>query len=452
MAKMTRVDSIIVAPNRQRRDFDPVALEETKASIEGPAGLMHAPVVRRVSDGSLQLVAGERRLRCIADIYALGGSFCYDGEVVPDGMVPYVELGDLDEIEAFEAELDENIRRKDLTMQERAKAVSDLMELRVRKARFAGLPAPSATELAKEIYHIPDLKPKGAYGMAGTTVAKQLIIAKHLNDPDVKKATSINEAYKIIKGKEERNTNALLAATLGKTFTKKLHTLLNVDAATWCVGAKDEQFDIILTDPPYGMGADEFGDSGQGVAAAAHLYEDSYESWQQMVRWFAPESFRLARPDSHLYAFCDLDNFFEFRAVMGVAGWKVHRTPLIWHNPDGFRAPWPQHGPQRKYELILYARKGDRTINKIEGDVLQYRKDAGNVHPAQKPVALLQDLLRRSVRPGDHVFDPFGGSGSTLVACHSMKLAATVLERDAAAYGAAVTRLKGLPDQEGLFA
>jgi len=39
---------------------------------------------------------------------------------------------------------------------------------------------------------------------------------------------------------------------------------------------KAEVFDVILTDPPYGMGADEFGDSG-GLTEGAHAYKDDEE-------------------------------------------------------------------------------------------------------------------------------------------------------------------------------
>ena len=211
-------------------------------------------------------------------------------------------------------------------------------------------------------------------------------------------------------------------------------------------------FDIMLTDPPYGMGADQFGDSGVGSSAAAHFYDDSYEAWLEIMSWFPAESFRLAKPEAHAYVFCDLDRFHELRKLMAEAGWKVHRTPLIWSNPDGFRAPWPEQGCQRKYELILYAVKGGRKVNHLKGDVLEYGKDKSVGHPAQKPVPLLVDLLRRSARPGDSVFDPFAGSFATVEAAHELKLSCTALERDASAYGIGVKRVGTLSAfDEGLF-
>jgi DNA modification methylase len=208
--------------------------------------------------------------------------------------------------------------------------------------------------------------------------------------------------------------------------------------------APASSFDIILTDPPYGMGADQFGDSGQGVGAAAHFYKDDYETWLPLATAFAAASFRLAKPDAFLYAFCDIDRFAELRGLLAGAGWRVHRTPFIWHNPDGFRAPWPDQGPQRKYELICYAVKGERKVSAVKEDVLKYGKNEALGHPAQKPVPLLIDLLKRVARPGDQVLDPFAGSGATIEACHELKLSCTAIEQDAGAFGIAVKRTQSL--------
>ena len=78
---------------------------------------------------------------------------------------------------------------------------------------------------------------------------------------------------------------------------------------------------------------------------------------------------------------------------MQAAGWRVFRTPLIWVNPSAMRAPWPEHGPQRKYQLILYAIKGDKSVNQLYRDVIVYSSDENLGHQAQKPVGLYRDLF-----------------------------------------------------------
>ena len=72
--------------------------------------------------------------------------------------------------------------------------------------------------------------------------------------------------------------------------------------------------------------------------------------------------------------------------------------------------------------MIIYANKGRR---KIEGkritDVWYFDKVVGKkqVHQNEKPLDLMQEIILKSSNPGDIVFDPFAGSGTTLFAAKS---------------------------------
>jgi DNA modification methylase len=138
------------------------------------------------------------------------------------------------------------------------------------------------------------------------------------------------------------------------------------------------------------------------------------------------------------------------RQAFNIAGWMVFRTPLIWYKKAGMRAPWPEWGPQRKYETILYAVKGKRPVLKMLGDVLDYPPDANLGHAAQKPVALFSDLLSRTCLPGQSVLDPFAGSGPIFSAAHGLKVRATGIEQDQASYGIMCQRIAALRDQQEL--
>lgn len=443
MTFYVKISELEVRPGRQRREFKLEAINELGTSITN-LGLLQAPVVR-IEGGKPILVAGERRVRAMTDLHDLGVIFRYGEEEVPAGCVPYVTLGSLDALQAWEAELEENIRRVDLTWQERAAATASLLELRNAQAEEAGVARPTVASIAEE------LRPDESTARV-TTTKEELIVSRFLDDPEVKAAPTMKEAVKILKKRDETARREVLAESVGRTFTSSSHVLEQVDFLEWQATAKPAQFDIILTDPPYGMGADEFGDSGQGVSAAAHFYEDSYDNWLALMQVFPRATYALAKERAHAYVFCDIDRFPELRSRMSEAGWRVHRTPLIWHNPDGFRAPWPKQGPQRRYELILYAVKGDKPVTAIREDVLKYGKDASLGHPAQKPVELLVDLLKRSAQPGDKVFDPCAGSGATIEAAHELKLTCVALEKIPSAYGIAVKRLQSIKANEpGLF-
>lgn len=434
------LDKLEIAKNRQRREFEPQELANLAESIE-KHGLMHPLVVRpkEGTDDAWVLVAGERRLRAIRDyLWPMGGLLKCGGDPIAEDSIAVVPLGDLDELSAEEAELEENVQRTDLSWQERAAASARLADLRRKQAEKEGREAPSVADISLEIRG-------SAEGINHENTRREIILAKHLGNPAVAAAKSLQDAWKTLKREEVTQRNIAIAETIGKTFTADSHELFNTEALGWLWKCPFAQFDVILTDPPYGIDADEFGDSG-GIAAGAHQYEDSYEYWLKLMSTFAPVSFVVAKPMAHLYCFVDIDNFVRAKALFADCGWQVHRTPIIWHKPGGSRVPWPEHGPQRKYEMVLYAVKGKKPVTQIYPDVVSYNPDENLGHMAQKPVALYADLLKRSTTPGDVVCDPFCGTGPIFPAAHGLKCRAVGVERDPSAYGIALTRIQQLKE------
>jgi DNA modification methylase len=90
---------------------------------------------------------------------------------------------------------------------------------------------------------------------------------------------------------------------------------------------------------------------------------------------------------------------------------------------------------QRQYEPILYGwREGHDHYwcgARDQGDVWFVDKPARNdLHPTMKPVALVERAVRNSSKSRDIVLDPFGGSGSTLIACAKAGRQARLIELD----------------------
>ncbi len=90
---------------------------------------------------------------------------------------------------------------------------------------------------------------------------------------------------------------------------------------------------------------------------------------------------------------------------------------------------------QRQYEPILYGWPqgaerhwcGDRD----QSDVWNIKKPQKNdLHPTMKPVELVERAIRNSSRPGNVILDPFGGSGTTLIAAEKSGRSARVMELD----------------------
>lgn len=431
--KLISAEEIKISPNRQRREFDVEKISELADSIQSK-GLLHAPVLRK--DGTL--VAGERRLRAISFIQVSGGTFSFDGEAVPSGQVPFVSLDDLDALDLEEAELEENTVRQDLTWQERAEATSRLHNLRKAQALSIGASTHTATDTALEV------NGSLADSRAREEVRASILLADKMHLPEVAKAKSAKEGLKALRAIETREKNTALGESVGRMFSAASHSLLNDSMENYFANTADSQFDLILTDPPYGMGADDFNDAGGALGTLTHEYQDDAEYFQRIMDVFVPESIRVTKPQAHLYLFCDIEKFALARDLLRIAGWRVHRTPLIWTKPHAHRVPWPEHGPRRQWEMILYAVKGQKRVNYIGSDVIESPLDTNLGLAAQKPAALFAELLNRSCVPGDRVLDPFCGTGTIFEAAHGLKVAATGVEMNPATYGIAAQRLGGL--------
>jgi DNA modification methylase len=90
---------------------------------------------------------------------------------------------------------------------------------------------------------------------------------------------------------------------------------------------------------------------------------------------------------------------------------------------------------QRQYEPILYGWKDGSDHYwcgaRDQGDAWFFDKPVKNdLHPTMKPVALVERAIRNSSKTRDIVLDPFGGSGSTLIACEKAGRQGRLLELD----------------------
>lgn len=436
--------SLVISENRIRKEFDPQHIMDLVESIKSK-GLMH-PIVVRYDPGTSSpiLVAGENRLRAIETMWELGYEVRCNGTVIPEQSIPTISLGELSPTDAMEAELEENTRRRDLAWQEKASAEAALHKLRSVQAEARG-EVQKVADTAKEIHGRAD----GAYQ---DSVRKNIILAEHLNRPEVAKAKTAQEAFKILKKQEQTERNAALASAIGTTMRGSSHTLINTECLAWLREQPPEQFDVILTDPPYGMDAQNFGDAGGKLSGTEHTYDDSLEYWNDLMHEWAKLAYAITKPQAHAYVFCDLDQFHALKSYMREAGWYVFRTPFIVHKLNSGRVPLPEYGPRRSWEMLLYAIKGSKPVTHIYPDVIACQGDDNPVHGAQKPVSLYHNLLMRSVRPGDKVLDTFAGAGPIIDAAHQLKCYATAIEMNPALYGHCIKRVQAIDNQGDILA
>lgn len=413
----------ITVGERQRREFGTAALQELKDSIT-QVGLLHAIVLT----ASGQLVVGERRLRAVTALHQEGVPFTYAGEAVPVDQIPFIDVGEVSDEVAAEAEFAENIFRVDLTWQERTEALKRLLDL-----RRAADPATSISSVARDI---STANPERSVRNTRKELAQAEIIVDHLDDPQVKRARSAEEAYKIILDKAEKRVKAQARAIANPTLAH--HKLIHGDCLEEMKKLPPAVADTLICDPPYGMKADKMG------KGEFHMYDDSPEVALNVCRAIIAEGFRLTKPKAIMFLFCDLDHFTTLRTFAAQQAWTCWRSPIIWRKGSDGHSPWGRAGFIRTYEALLFAVKGQKELIYPGGpDILDFKRPSRGerVHSAEKPIDLLRYLIRISTLPGQTVLDPTCGSGPILEAATLEKVKAICIEKEELYYNECIARL-----------
>lgn len=434
--QITEFKNITIDPERQRKFFDMERLQELSTSIQN-IGLLHPIVVRHETDMSLHLVAGERRMKAIALLHELNQTFKCDGKEIPVGKIPYLMLADLTPDQIFEAELEENVQRDDLSWQEKAEAIKKLHNLRLQQHGEFSAKNPEGQTKAKTAEEVT------GRSTATQVVSENLLLADNLDDEDVAKAKSSKEALKIVKKKKEAEYRNMLADLTEVPESK--HELFYCDCREGLALIEDESIHCIVADPPYGV---EMQNAGSQVQTK-HTYDDSKGSAIELNEIIIKEGYRVLKPDSHMYIFCTIEYagyLMEYAEKVGFQPWP---RPLIWDKGGIGIAPDTNRGPRYSYETIIYLRKGDRYCNALYNSVLAYSPDVhAKTHGAQKPVALYKDLLQRSILPGETILDPTCGSGPIFEAAELLQAVAIGMERDKEFYNMAKLRLATPEDKK----
>lgn len=143
--------------------------------------------------------------------------------------------------------------------------------------------------------------------------------------------------------------------------------------------------------------------------------------------WLSPALPHLAEKNS-IYVFNSDKMVFALRQAFVELGLKVAQL-IVWvkHSAVIGRLDYlPQH------ELILYGWKGTHEFRRGKDKSVMFapKPSRSVLHPTMKPVSLMRRLILNSTRIGGTVYDPFGGSGTTLIACEHTKRKCVMVETD----------------------
>ena len=189
------------------------------------------------------------------------------------------------------------------------------------------------------------------------------------------------------------------------------------------------QADMVFTDPPYNVNyANSAKDKMRGKDRAI-LNDNLGDGFYDFL--LAALMPTVAHCRGGIYVAMSSSELDVLQAAFRAAGGKWS-TFIIWAK-NTFTLGRADY--QRQYEPILYgwpegAQRhwcGDRD----QGDVWNIKKPQKNdLHPTMKPVELVERAIRNSSRPGNVVLDPFGGSGTTLIAAEKSGRQARLIELD----------------------
>lgn len=421
-----KITDIIIGKDRGRTDFGDIL--ELSESIK-KYGLLHPLVVRPmgafgydhdkeepiVYKKTYLLIAGERRLR--ACIFA--------------GMleVNVTFKEDVDAVTGKEMELEENLRRKDLTWPETCELTAQLDELKRKQHGSATRSHDSAGWGVKETAH--------AVNRSVGAVSEDIKLAQAIraNPKLLKKVGHLpkHAARRIIKQDAE-------AAILRKKVEDKEliidATLLLGSCEELIDDVADESVHLWLTDPPFGI--QDILDVGKtGNKSMTYSITKSNVETPDVMRAcykkLIPKVFKKLVPGAHIYIFHAPGWYCELLQMLGGYGFDVGEVPIIWDKMRTSIVGKCLHYTA-SHECIFFGRKppNSRLLKKPLRDVfpIQAINPQDKAHSLQKPDTLIRAFIENSTNVGEMVLDTFAGSAQTLVTARKLQRRAIGFEKD----------------------
>ena len=294
------------------------------------------------------------------------------------------------------------------------------------KERIRKTTSQKSDESLKEVSTKKELSKVAA--VSHDTIAKvKKIQEKAPEEVKAKLATgevSINAAYKEIK-KEEKKENFK---------TKKLEfekPIINIntnqkiilgDSRVVLKDLKEKSFDLLLSDPPYGM------DFKSGWNNKNKIKNDKIEDTVKLFDDVLKLSVPLLKDDAHFYLFGNINYINEIKPI--IEKYLNIKNVLIWDRQIIGMGDLKTYG--NSYDVIYfgYNKKWKDLNGTRDRDVLNYKRiePSKNIHPTEKPQDILQYLIKKSSNENDNILEPFAGGGSTLIACKKTNRFATGVE------------------------
>ena len=225
----------------------------------------------------------------------------------------------------------------------------------------------------------------------------------------------------------EAELKAPVITKAGDVWTLGRHRLVCGDstkAETFALLMGDRKANLVITDPPYNVNYE----GSAGKIKNDNMADDAF--YQFLLAAFQNTEVVMA-DDASIYVFHADTEGLNFRRAFADAGFRLSGT-CIWKKQSLVlgRSPY-----QWQHEPILFGwkKKGKHQwyTGRKESTIWEFDKPKKNGdHPTMKPIPLLAYPIMNSSMSNTLVLDPFGGSGSTLIACEQTDRSCCTIELD----------------------
>ena len=411
---------------RQRREL--TGLEELAESIR-KSGLINPPVV----DENNVLVAGERRLTACRDI--LGWT-----------SIPVQFTRDCSPDQLHLIELEENVRRVDLSWQDQCHAVAEYHNLCASMTEGWTARA-TAKGLGIKESEVSDRRAVASAldsGMKLVVEADRYSTARGIVKRNVaRKVSSASDQLESMMGGQPAAPTIQYSGDPSEYALPEAEALpaaavpfRHCDFADFAASYRGPAFNFLHCDFPYGISMQS---SAASAASSYGSYDDDEDVYWNLLSVLAEAMPDLVADSAHMMFWFSMDFYSETRERLQAMGWVVNPFPLIWHKTDNSGImPDPKRGPRRIYETAFLCSRGERFVAQPVANVYG-GPNTKTIHMSEKPQAMLAHFFRMFVDESTIMLDPTMGSGNAVVAAQLAGAhSALGLERDETFYDAAV--------------
>lgn len=182
---------------------------------------------------------------------------------------------------------------------------------------------------------------------------------------------------------------------------------------------KIEPYDALITDPPYNISRkNNFKSMKNNMGGTFGMEFGAWDYNFDITGWI-PSALNQLKKGGNIVIFNDWKNLGSIAEQLIICGCLVKRC-LIWKKTN----PTPFNRDRlfvNSAEFAIWAVKPGRwTFNRqksnFETGIFEYPSNSKNLHPTQKSLALMEELIEILTNVGDLIYDPFAGSGTLAVA------------------------------------